>query len=184
VSLHKGTVLKGMLPKFKSSKYILVQSWNFLIHPHKMRRTELFTRLGSNNSTLYTSWVTIAFTKCTNITGKSTEVTSFLLNNIRWCNHCIYKSIVFVYFGMCHIFKTFVTYCSKCFVVPLTYIHKLWNVRIFKIEWVIECYVSVHLQSFELNTGLSSNSSCKLSVSKRSRHVSSFFIDPYLSLAW
>jgi len=40
------------------------------------------------------------------------------------------------------------------------------------------------LKKFELNTGLSSNSSCKLSVSKRSLHVSSFFIDPYLSLAW
>lgn len=111
---------------------------------HKMRRTELFTRLGSNNPTLHTSWITIAFTKCTNITGKIIEVTSFLLNSIRWCNHCIYKYTVvispnvFVYFGMYHIFKTFVSYSSKCFIVTLTCIHKLWNVRTFKIEWVLE----------------------------------------------
>jgi hypothetical protein len=35
VSLHKGTILKGMLPKLKSSKYILVYRsslGNFLIH--------------------------------------------------------------------------------------------------------------------------------------------------------
>jgi len=36
--LYKGTILKGMLPKFKSSKYIIVyKSSLFLIRPRKLK---------------------------------------------------------------------------------------------------------------------------------------------------